>query len=277
MPTEVKKWIRGELALGIGLILISCIVTVAALFVGQNAAAPKDVTKASHTMPTVIQLGLPQTTLTQDDFTFENGYLTCSAANTMMGIDVSHHQQDIDWQLVAQAGVEFVMVRLGYRGLNGQGMYEDRYVQQNLTGAREAGILVGAYFYSQAITPEEAEEEARYALEILGDFQLDLPLVYDWEQEYRTENMATKEVTACSAAFCRIIQEAGIQPMIYFNSYQAKNLMELDYLTEYPWWLAMYDTEAEFPCRFDIWQYSSTGSVPGIEGNVDLDILILPE
>ena len=277
MVTKVKNWMQNELFQGIGLIAIACIVLVITLLVGTNAPIAAAPTKPIHTTPNVIQLGLPQTALSSDDFTYKNGYLVCSAANTMMGIDVSHHQQDIDWQQVAQAGVEFVMVRLGYRGLNGQGMYEDRYVQQNLTGAREAGILVGAYFYSQAITPEEAEEEARYALEILGDFQLDLPLVYDWEQEYRTENMATKEVTACSAAFCHIIEEAGIQPMIYFNSYQAVNLMELDYLTEYPWWLAMYDTEAEFPCRFDIWQYSSTGSVPGIEGNVDLDILILPE
>lgn len=277
MPVETKKRIQFWAIIGLAATILAAAITVLILFFTNRAAKANAATKMQAEPPLAAQQTLPQSEYTAADFTYDGDYLTCWAAETLMGIDVSHHQSQIDWEQVAEAGVDFVMVRLGYRGLNGEGLYEDRYVRQNLQGARDAGLLVGAYFYSQAITTREAEEEALYALEILGDFQLDLPLVYDWEQEYRTENMTTKEVTACSAAFCRIIENAGCDPMIYFNSHQAVNLMELAYLTEYPWWLAMYDTEAEFPCRFDMWQYSCTGTVPGIEGYVDLDILILSD
>lgn len=277
MPTETKQRIKIQIIIGLAVILLSAAVTVLVLYISASADKADLSTKTLQQMPVPSEQALPQSPFTAEDFTYEDHYLVCTAAETLVGIDVSHHQGEIDWQQVAASGVDFVMVRLGYRGLSGDALYEDRYVQQNLQGARDAGLLVGAYFYSQAINTREAKEEAFYALEILGDFELDLPLVYDWEQEKRTKNMATKEVTACSYAFCRIIEKAGHQPMIYFNSYQAENLMELAYLTEYPWWLAMYDTEAPFPCRFDMWQYTSSGSVPGIEGNVDLDVLILPD
>lgn len=277
MPTETKQRIKIQIIIGLAVMLLSAAVTVLVLYISASADKADLSTKTLQQMPVPSEQALPQSPFTAEDFTYEDHYLVCTAAETLVGIDVSHHQGEIDWQQVAASGVDFVMVRLGYRGLSGDALYEDRYVQQNLQGARDAGLLVGAYFYSQAINTREAKEEAFYALEILGDFELDLPLVYDWEQEKRTKNMATKEVTACSYAFCRIIEKAGHQPMIYFNSYQAENLMELAYLTEYPWWLAMYDTEAPFPCRFDMWQYTSSGSVPGIEGNVDLDVLILPD
>lgn len=277
MPTETKQRIKIQIIIGLAVMLLSAAVTVLVLYISASADKADLSTKTLQQMPVPSEQALPQSPFTAEDFTYEDHYLVCTAAETLVGIDVSHHQGEIDWQQVAASGVDFVMVRLGYRGLSGDALYEDRYVQQNLQGARDAGLLVGAYFYSQAINTREAKEEAFYALEILGDFELDLPLVYDWEQEKRTKDMATKEVTACSYAFCRIIEKAGHQPMIYFNSYQAENLMELAYLTEYPWWLAMYDTEAPFPCRFDMWQYTSSGSVPGIEGNVDLDVLILPD
>lgn len=277
MPTETKQRIKIQIIIGLAVMLLSAAVTVLVLYISASADKEDLSTKTLQQMPVPSEQALPQSPFTAEDFTYEDHYLVCTAAETLVGIDVSHHQGEIDWQQVAASGVDFVMVRLGYRGLSGDALYEDRYVQQNLQGARDAGLLVGAYFYSQAINTREAKEEAFYALEILGDFELDLPLVYDWEQEKRTKDMATKEVTACSYAFCRIIEKAGHQPMIYFNSYQAENLMELAYLTEYPWWLAMYDTEAPFPCRFDMWQYTSSGSVPGIEGNVDLDVLILPD
>ena len=275
MDTKLKALLSRRWLVSLGIVALVTVLTFGIQFAIYRANIPESATKALHEQPSVSLRQLPQSSLTAADFTYKDGYLTCAGAQYMVGIDVSHHQQEIDWEQVADAGIDFVMVRLGYRGLKGDALYEDRYVHQNLQGARDAGILVGAYFYSQAITTEEAVEEAKYALEILGDFPLDLPLVYDWEEEYRTENMTTKEVTACSAAFCRIIEDAGHQSMIYFNSYQAVNLMELSYLTAYPWWLAMYDTDGDFPCRFDMWQYTDSGSVPGIEGNVDLDILLI--
>ncbi len=216
---------------------------------------------------------IPPNRYSPEDFVYEDGYLSCITGETVMGIDVSRYQGQIDWQQVKDAGVEFVMVRLGNRGIAEGTLHEDPYAKQNLQGAKEAGLKVGAYFYSQALNVQEAEEEAALALEILDDFQLDMPLAFDWEQESRTENMDPRTLTDCTKAFCTAVEEAGYTPMIYFNSFQAKNLLHLRELQEIPWWLAMYDITMEFPYRMDMWQYSCTGTVPGITGSVDLNLL----
>lgn len=216
---------------------------------------------------------LPPSEFVAEDFYYDGEFLACYKTDVTLGIDVSHHQGVIDWQAVADSGVEFVMVRLGYRGLTGGELHADDLVQENLQGARAAGLRLGAYFYSQAVSVEEARQEAAFALEILEDTELDLPLVFDWEQEKRTENVSADTVTDSAIAFCEDVKLAGYQPMVYFNSYQAEHLMDMTRLEDYPWWLAMYDVGEDFPCRMDIWQYSCTGSVPGIEGNVDLNIL----
>ena len=108
----------------------------------------------------------------------------------------------------------------------------------------------------------------------MGDFQLDLPLTFDWETQERTENVGPETVTACALAFCDEIEQAGLTPMIYFNPSQVGNQIDLFQLTDYPWWLAMYNVNGEFPCRFDLWQYTDEGQVDGINGNVDINILI---
>ena len=217
---------------------------------------------------------LPPNLYGPEDFSYDsNGFLTCSAGETALGIDVSHHQGNVDWAQVKAAGVEFVMVRLGNRGYSTGGLSTDRYALQNLAGARAAGLKVGAYFYSQAISVEEAREEAELALEILDSFPLDLPLAYDWEQEERTADISARMLTDCTLEFCRTVAAAGYRPMIYFNTHQAVELLYLQELTEYPWWLALYDGKMTFPYRMDMWQYTQTGSVPGIAGNVDINLL----
>ena len=226
---------------------------------------------APHT-PTPTET-IPPNRFHPDDFVYDDGFLSCITAETVLGIDVSRYQGDIDWQQVKAAGVEFVMVRLGNRGISEGTLYEDAFAKQNLQGAKEAGLKVGAYFYSQALNVAEAEEEAALALEILDDFPLDMPLAFDWEQESRTENMDARTLTDCTKAFCAAVEKAGYRPMIYFNSFQAKELLHLLELREIPWWLAMYDVTMEFPYRMDMWQYSCTGTVPGIEGSVDLNLL----
>lgn len=216
---------------------------------------------------------IPPNRFQPGDFVYENGYLSCITAQTAMGIDVSRYQGDIDWQQVKAAGVEFVMVRLGNRGIAEGTLHEDAFARQNLQGAKEAGLKVGAYFYSQALNVAEAEEEAAQALEILDGFPLDMPLAFDWEQESRTMEVDSQTLTDCTLAFCTAVEAAGYAPMIYFNSFQAKELLNLRQLQDIPWWLAMYDVTMEFPYRMDMWQYSCTGTVPGIEGSVDLNLL----
>jgi len=228
---------------------------------------------APHT-PTPTET-IPPNRYSPEDFIYQDGYLECITADAVMGIDVSRYQGDIDWQQVKAAGVEFVIVRLGNRGIAEGTLHEDPLAQQNLQGARDAGLKVGAYFYSQALSVAEAEEEAAFALEILDGFPLDMPLAFDWEQESRTENVDARTLTDCTKAFCAAVEEAGYQPMIYFNSFQAKQLLHLLELQEIPWWLAMYDVTMEFPYRMDMWQYSCTGTVPGIAGSVDLNLMFM--
>ena len=216
---------------------------------------------------------IPPNRFAPEDFVMEDGFLTCITADAALGIDVSRYQGDIDWQQVKDAGVEFVMVRLGNRGIAEGTLHEDPYAKQNLQGAKAAGLKVGAYFYSQALNVAEAEEEAALALEILDGFRLDMPLAFDWEQESRTENVDARTLTDCTLAFCAAVEKAGYAPMVYFNSFQAKQLLHLRELKDIPWWLAMYDVTMEFPYRMDMWQYSCTGTIPGISGSVDLNLL----
>lgn len=223
--------------------------------------------------PTEPAPTLPQSPFSPGDFTEDKGFLSCAGVNAVVGIDVSHHQQQIDWQQVADAGVKFAMIRLGRRGLTTGALAADDLAAVNLAGAREAGLKIGAYFYSQAVSPEEAAAEAAFALQILDGTPLDLPLVYDWELEDRTAGVDQKTLTACTRTFCEAVEAAGYTAMIYFNSYQALELLDLLQLTAYPWWLAMYDHTQNFPCRMDMWQYTNTGSVPGIQGNVDVNLL----
>ena len=210
------------------------------------------------------------------DFFWEDGFLQCAAAEVVTGIDVSSHQQEIDWQRVKEAGVEFVFVRLGYRGYETGLLTEDAFALENLDGARAAGLSVGAYVFSQALDTAEAEEEAAFALGILAGRELDLPLVFDWEyvsQEARTGGMDRQTLTECTLAFCRAVENAGYEPMVYFNGSQARDLLDLEELSGYRFWLAQYDHSLPFPCRADFWQYTDSGEVPGISGKVDLNLI----
>lgn len=225
--------------------------------------------------PTDPPYTLPPSLYTPDDFQPEGDYLACTAGNAVMGIDVSSHQGKIDWQKVAESGVKFAFVRLGYRGYVSGDLQNDLYADLNLNGAREAGISVGAYFFSQAVSVAEAEEEAEFALRILGDSSLDLPLVYDWEyvnETARTANMDKDMLTSCTVAFCEAVENAGYRPAVYFNSAQVK-MLDMEQIQQYPWWLAKYDMAQDFPCRVDLWQYTNQGEMPGISGKVDIDLM----
>ena len=218
----------------------------------------------------------------RNDFQYnENNYLTCLAGESIVGIDVSYHQGDIDWELVRSSGVEFVMMRVGYRGYGESGkLVEDTNFRKNIRGALDAGLKVGVYFFSQALNLEEVEEEVDFLLERIGDYEIAMPVVYDWEyvsDEARTANMDARTLTDCSKHFCDLVLEAGYQPMIYFNRNQAAYLLHLEELTDYPFWLAAYTDRMGFPYKVDMWQYTDNGRVPGIEGAVDVDILFVYE
>lgn len=203
------------------------------------------------------------------------------ASQTMItGIDVSVFQGDIDWQAVADDGIDFVMLRIGYRGYGKKGiMGIDDNFYDNYNGAVAAGLDVGAYFYSQAVNIAEAKEEALYVLEALGDIELTYPIAYDWEYvdnaEARTKDMTSSEITECAKAFCEEIENAGKKAVIYFNCEIGYFEYDLKTLESYDFWLAEYEKYPTFLYDYKMWQYTDSGSVSGIDGDVDLNVSIV--
>ncbi len=209
----------------------------------------------------------------------DTGYMTYSDDNitaSKLGIDVSSHQGTIDWETVATTEVDFVMIRLGYRGYTEGGLVLDTSYEENITGALENGIPVGVYFYSQAISYEEGVEEAEYVLENISGYDITYPIVIDTEQTEadgaRANDITNDERTDAVVGFCETIKAAGYTPMIYANrNWYAKSL-DMDRLGDYKLWLAQYANVPDFPYLFTGWQYTSEGTVSGITGYVDLNV-----
>jgi GH25 family lysozyme M1 (1,4-beta-N-acetylmuramidase) len=209
------------------------------------------------------------------DFAYEDGFLTCLVGESVLGIDVSEHQGQIDFQAVKAAGIEFVIIRLGYRGYETGILHEDSFCQTYYTQAKAAGLKVGAYFFSQAVSVEEARQEANFAMEVCKDWELDLPLAYDWEyvsSSARTAGVGADLLTQCTIAFCDAVAAAGYTPMNYFNISQSENLLHQERLTGYDFWLAHYSDEMIYPYKVRMWQYTSSGSVSGINTRVDINL-----
>ncbi|MBQ8795815.1 MAG: glycoside hydrolase family 25 protein [Clostridia bacterium] len=194
------------------------------------------------------------------------------------GIDISSFNGDIDFQTVKNYGIDFVIVRLGGRGYGAEGViFEDDYAMHNLKEARKADLMVGAYFFSQAITVDEAIEEAQFCLDLLDGFYLDYPLAFDWEnidpsENPRTENVDAETLTNCARAFCHTVNEAGYIPCLYTDSKKAYMKFDLSKLENVDIWYAFYNDEPDMYYNYMMWQYSCTGYVEGIEGDVDLNI-----
>lgn len=280
MQTEKKPFYRRPLFWQILLLCLLALATAIFIFLvlrdapfsGQPSPEPTDPTQ-STTLP-------PPEENPYDSMDFgmnEDGYLTCLTGESVLGVDVSAWQETVDWQQVKSAGMDFAIIRIGGRGTTQGALYPDSYLQANYEGAKAAGLQVGGYFFSQAITPEEAVEEAKYALSLIEGMDMDMPIVYDWEyvdETSRTANLDARTLTDCTKAFCDTIRAAGHKAMIYFNKNQSHKQMFLEELTDYPFWLASYTTELDYPYKIHMWQYTSQGSVPGINGNADINLLL---
>lgn len=214
------------------------------------------------------------------DFQYNrHNYLLLQNVESSPGVDVSAHQGAIDWQAVRQSGIEFAIIRLGYRGYGSGKLVEDEYAKQNLQGAKEAGLKIGAYFFSQALDIKETDEEIQFLLNILAETEaeLDMPIILDWEiptSEARTRNMDARTLTDIQLHFCGQMKKMGFTPMIYFNWHQSENLYYLSELEDYPFWLALYQDRMTYPWKVEMWQWTESGKVPGIEGNVDINVFM---
>lgn len=202
--------------------------------------------------------------------------------NLRWGVDVSEFQGDIDWQQAADAGVEFAFIRCGWRGYGeGGSMHEDECFRQNIEGAQAAGLDVGVYFFSQATNTLEAEEEARFTVQLLEPYDITLPVYFDWERQRaddsRTLHTSGDTVVDCCEEFCRGIESAGYTAGTYFNLDEAYHEYDLDRFAGLKIWIADPNvSRPRFYYAHDMWQYSFDGKVPGINHYVDLDVLYVP-
>lgn len=201
-----------------------------------------------------------------------------NGVDSRIGIDVSEFQgEDIDWKQVRGSGIEFAIIRLGYRayGETGELVLDDMF-DRNVQGALDAGLDVGVYFFSQAVTPGEAVEEAEFVLEHIRGYEIDGPVVYDTEEikgdTARTDNNTRQEFTNYCKVFCDTIEHSGYDPMIYANMKWMAFTLDMEQLTDYSFWYADYHDVPQCPYDYEIWQYSENGAVPGINANVDLNV-----
>jgi GH25 family lysozyme M1 (1,4-beta-N-acetylmuramidase) len=192
------------------------------------------------------------------------------------GIDVSKYQGEINWEKVAADDIEYAFVRLGIRGYTEGEILEDDTFEDNIEGALDNDIDVGVYFFTQATSVEEAEEEAQYVLDMIEPYDVTYPVVLDVEavsnSKARTADLTAEERTEYAIAFCEKIRGAGYTPMIYGNLKSFMLMLDLEQLEDYDKWFACYNEDYYYPYEFKIWQYSDVGSVSGISGNVDLNI-----
>ena len=234
--------------------------------------------------PTPTPLPIPPNPYHSENFVInENGFLVYDEPGipSYVGIDVSSHQKQIDWDKVAAAGVDFAIIRVGYRGYTVGKIVKDPYFEYNMENAIRAGLDVGVYIFSQAINEEEAIEEAQFTLDLIQGYDITYPVVFDWEyvsdSSSRTYHMTNQEIIDCTKAFCQYVTAAGYSTMTYGNPNMVNKGYDLSQLLDYPFWLAHYTYQwipTGFPYYYDMWQYSSTGRVDGIEGNVDLNLCL---
>ena len=191
---------------------------------------------------------------------------------TSIGLDVSHWQGDIDFQKVKDAGVEFVFIRVGsQRGVNGEYFIDPKF-ERNIKGFKEVGIPVGIYFYSYANSKANAKKEVKWIIEQLKPYKIDLPVVFDWENWsfYQEFNLSFYNITEIAKTYLKEMEKAGYKGMLYSSKYYLENVW-FDH--KYPVWLAHYTNKTNYQGEYKVWQMCNNGRIPGINGDVDINIM----
>ena len=227
--------------------------------------------------------GVPVSGVEQDEFVRDGERIRYTGASyaTRWGVDVSNYQGSIDWQALKAQGIEFAYLRLGLRGYGEQGtLYTDRSFARYYEGAKAAGIDVGVYFFSQAVTVREAADEALFALELLDGRALDLPVYYDWEpvsaDDSRTAVYDGRYLTAGATAFCNIIERGGYTSGVYLNRQQGYYRYDLRSLAGRSLWVADYADYPDFYYAYDVWQYEHQARLDGVNEIIDLNLEFRP-
>lgn len=194
--------------------------------------------------------------------------------NTEIGLDISKWQGDVDFNALKEAGVEFVIIRVGTSsGINGENLVDSKF-EQNIKGANTAGIPVGVYFYSYANSEDRAISDALWVLEQIKDYKVDLPIAFDWENWsfYNEFNLSFFGLSSMADSFVKTVRDAGYEGMLY----SSKNYLEdIWFKGDYPVWLAHYTTKTNYEGDYEFWQLCNNGRVAGINGDVDINIRYL--
>ncbi|MGN0633153.1 MAG: GH25 family lysozyme [Oscillospiraceae bacterium] len=234
--------------------------------------------RSAKVMPYGAVYGGPETLGYTNDSLIHNSRF--DDMSKVWGIDVSYFQYDIDWEKVKADGIDFAIIRLGYRGYGSAGdLVLDYKFKQNIDNARAAGLEVGIYFFTQAINEKEAVAEADFCLKYLSGYKLDLPVFYDIESidydvgRLDSAGLTKKQKTALCTAFCDRIIENGYEAGVYANKYWLYSMIDGAALGEkYPIWLAHYNTYTDYTGEYEMWQFTGSGKVSGINTAVDIDV-----
>jgi len=196
-------------------------------------------------------------------------------------VDVSSYQGYINWSSVAADGIDCAFIRVGYRGYSAGDIVTDSYYSTNIRGALDAGLEVGIYFFSQAITVDEAIAEADFVLSKISGYDVTLPIVFDMERlsnaDARANSLTKDQITDITVAFCDRIKQAGYTPMVYGNIEWMCDYVELGRLEGYNKWFAQYSSRPFFPYEMYMWQYTEEGKVNGISYGADLNLVFIPK
>ena len=247
----------------------------------EEAVESSEATEATMEAPATESEVLSSNTVTMEQIDItEDGeyqYIKDGKVASHKGIDVSKYQGNVDWKKVAEDGVEYAFIRVGCRGYGSSGsLIKDEKFHQNVKGALAQGIKVGAYFFTQAITVEEALEEAELVLKELGDYEITYPVAIDVERvenaKARQDALTAEERTEICKVFCEKIKEAGYIPMVYGDSETFEKLIIPQELAAYDFWICETEGTMTFPYEFAVWQYSHKGTVSGIKGDTNISI-----
>lgn len=197
-----------------------------------------------------------------------------------VGIDTSYYNGKVDWKELKKIGIDFALIRVGGRGWGNGALYTDAWFLNSLKSAKNAGLRTGVYFYSMAVNRNEAIREAQYVLERLDRISLDMPVYYDMEfsgdyPKGRADGLANAERVDLALAFCETIEQAGYKAGVYANESFFHDELNLDALSDYSIWVASYTLDNVQPAikHYDIWQYTDSVRIPGVNGNCDLDVI----
>lgn len=225
---------------------------------------------------------IPVNSYKTENFYIEDGFMAYhdDEGNKIshLGVDLSYHQENVNWDELASSGIEFVMLRCGYRGYSEGGLVKDEKFDEYAKACNERDIPLGVYFFTQAVSVEEAEREADFTLELIKDYKISYPVAID--TEYVSDKDARTNVeeidedlrSRMCIAFCERIKEAGYYPMIYASENWIRRELDFEALQDYDFWAPQYLEENDFMYDFTIWQYTERGFIKGVDEQVDLDI-----